>query len=82
LFLKIDILISKKFLYLVIYFLSILVRGENMKEKIGKTLMLVGIVISLVGFVLYVFDQEEDEEVIQIKELIKEADKIIKQSKG
>jgi predicted membrane channel-forming protein YqfA (hemolysin III family) len=82
LFLKIDILISKRFLYLVIYFLSILVRGENMKEKIGKTLMLVGIVISLVGFVLYVFDQEEDEEVIQIKELIKEADKIIKQSKG
>jgi len=53
-----------------------------MKEKLGKTLMLVGMVISLVGFVLYVFDQDEDEEVIQIKELIKEADKIIKQSKG
>jgi hypothetical protein len=60
-----------------------------MRERIGKTLMLFGIVISLVGFVLYVFDQEEDEEVIQIKELIKEADKIIKdadkiikQSKG
>jgi hypothetical protein len=53
-----------------------------MGGKIGKTLMLVGIVISLVGFVLYVFDQEEDEEVIQIKELIKEADKIIKQAKG
>jgi len=49
-----------------------------MREKIGKTLMLVGVVISLVGFVLYVFDQEEDEEVIQIKELIKEADKLIK----
>ncbi len=53
-----------------------------MRERIGKTLMLVGVVISLVGFVLYVFDQEEDEEVIQIKELIKEADKIIKQTKG
>jgi len=53
-----------------------------MRERIGKTLMLVGIVISLVGFVLYVFDQEEDGEVIQIKELIKEADKIIKQSRG
>jgi len=53
-----------------------------MRERIGKTLMLVGIVISLVGFVLYVFDQEEDEEIVQIKELIKEADKIIKQVKG
>jgi uncharacterized membrane protein len=63
--------------------LSYCLRGEKfMKEKLGKTLMLVGIVISLVGFVLYVFDQEEDEEVIQIKELIKEANKIIKQSKS
>ena len=54
-----------------------------MKEKVGKVLMLIGITVSLLGFVLYILEQyEEDEEVIQIKELIKEADKIIKQSKG
>lgn len=51
------------------------------KEKIGKSLIVAGFIILLIGTVIYIFQQEEEEEIKSIKNLIKEADKIIKENK-
>ncbi|MCS7243391.1 MAG: hypothetical protein RMJ36_01470 [Candidatus Calescibacterium sp.] len=48
------------------------------KEKIGKSLILAGFIIIVIGTVIYLF--QEEEEVKNIKELIKEADRIIKEN--
>ncbi|MFN3995333.1 MAG: hypothetical protein ACK4GR_02240 [bacterium] len=50
------------------------------KQKIGKSLILAGLIISIIGVIIYIF-QEEEEEIKNIKDLIKEADKIIKENK-
>ncbi|MFN4219926.1 MAG: hypothetical protein ACK4GJ_03270 [bacterium] len=50
------------------------------KQKIGKSLILAGFIISIIGAIIYIF-QEEEEEIKNIKDLIKEADKIIKENK-
>ncbi|MCX7758090.1 MAG: hypothetical protein N2169_00535 [bacterium] len=49
------------------------------KEKIGKSLILAGFIIIVIGTVIYLF--QEEEEVKNIKDLIKEADKIIKENR-
>ncbi len=46
-------------------------------KKIGKSLILAGFFIMVIGAVIYLFEEEETK---NIKELIKEADKIIKNS--
>ncbi|MEM2175690.1 MAG: hypothetical protein QXI58_08750 [Candidatus Micrarchaeia archaeon] len=48
-------------------------------QKLGKSLILAGIIIAVIGTIIYLF-QEEDEEVKDIKNLIKEADRIIKEN--
>lgn len=48
-------------------------------QKLGKSLILAGIIIAVIGTIIYIF-QEEDEEVKDIKNLIKEADRIIKEN--
>lgn len=49
------------------------------KQKIGKSLILAGFIIAIIGTIIYIF-QEEEEEIKNIKDLIKEADKIIKEN--
>ncbi len=48
-------------------------------QKLGKSLILAGIIIAVIGTIIYLF-QEEEEEVKDIKNLIKEADRIIKEN--
>lgn len=48
-------------------------------QKIGKSLILAGFIIMVIGTIIYIF-QEEDEEVKNIKNLIHQADKIIKEN--
>lgn len=48
-------------------------------QKIGKSLILAGFIIMVIGTIIYIF-QEEDEEVKNIKNLINQADKIIKEN--
>lgn len=48
------------------------------KEKIGKSLILAGFIIILIGTVIYLF--QEEEEIKNMKDLINEADRIIKEN--
>ncbi|MEN3015460.1 MAG: hypothetical protein ABDH21_05340 [bacterium] len=48
-------------------------------DKIGKSLIMAGLIIMLIGTIIYIL-HEEDQEVKNIKQLIKEADKIIQQN--
>ncbi|MCS7165658.1 MAG: hypothetical protein RMJ51_05235 [Candidatus Calescibacterium sp.] len=48
------------------------------KEKIGRSLILAGFIIIVIGVVISLF--QEEEEIKNIKNLIKEADRIIKEN--
>jgi len=48
-------------------------------KSIAKSIILAGTIIAIIGIVIYIFS-DEDEEVEDIKNLIKEADRLLKES--